>query len=92
MFTQLHNFTNIAAVLSTLSTMGMPNTFGEYTPLLTIAELGTPSDMDISSSVGSSPSPLLFHIDLQDEDKKKFSPIAIPVLPPIDNLFKQNDK
>jgi hypothetical protein len=48
--------------------------------------------MDISSSVGSSPSPLLFHIDLQDEDKKKFSPISIPVLLPIDNLFKQNDK
>jgi hypothetical protein len=47
--------------------------------------------MDISSSVGSSPSPLLFHIDLQDEDKKKSSPIAIPVLPPIDDLFEQNN-
>jgi hypothetical protein len=48
--------------------------------------------MDISSSVGSSPSPLLFHIDLQDEDKKKSLPITILVLPPIDNLFEQNDK
>jgi hypothetical protein len=72
--------------------MGMPNTFEECTPLLTIAEPGTPSDIDISSSVGSSPSPLLFHINLQDEDKKKSSPIAILVLPPIDNLFKQNDR
>jgi hypothetical protein len=48
--------------------------------------------MDISSSVESSPSPLLFHINLQDKDKKKSLPIAILVLPPIDNLFKQNDK
>src|SRR5437660_8700232 len=92
MFTQLHNFANIAAVLSTPNTMGMPNTFGECTPLSTIAEPGTPSDMDISSSVGSSPSPLLFHIDLQDEDKKKSLPITILVLPPIDDLFEQNDK
>jgi hypothetical protein len=91
MFTQLHNFTDITAVLSIPNTMRMPNTFGECTPLLTITKPGTPSDMDISSSVGSSPSPLLFHIDLQDKDKKKFSPIAIPVLPPIDDLFKQND-
>jgi hypothetical protein len=92
MFTQLCNFADITAVLSTSSTIGMPNTFGECTPLSTIAEPGTPSDMDISSSVGSSPSPLLFHIDLQDEDKKKSSPIAIPVLPLIDDLFEQNDK
>jgi hypothetical protein len=48
--------------------------------------------MDISSSVGSSPSPLLFHIDLQDEDKKKSLPISIPVLLLIDNLFEQNNK
>jgi hypothetical protein len=88
MFTQLHNFTDIAAVLSTPSTMGMPNTFGECTPLSTIAEPGTSSDMDISSSVGSSPSPLLFHIDLQDKDKKKSLPIAISVLLPIDDLFE----
>jgi hypothetical protein len=71
--------------------MGTPNTFGECTPLLTIVEPSTPSDMDISSSVGSLPSPLLFHIDLQDKDKK-FLPISIPVLPLIDDLFKQNDK
>jgi hypothetical protein len=91
MFTQLHNFTDIASILNTSNTMGMPNTFGECTPLSTIAELGTPSDMDISSSAEHSPSPLLFHIDLQDEDKKS-SPIAIPVLPPIDDLFEQNDR
>jgi hypothetical protein len=91
MFTQLRNFTDIAAVLSTPNTIGMPNTFGEHTPLSTITEPGTPSDMDISSSIGSSPSPLLFHIDLQDEDKKSL-PIAIPVLPPIDNLFEQNNR
>jgi hypothetical protein len=72
--------------------MGMPNTFGECTLLLTIAEPSTPSDMDISSSVESSPSPQLFHIDLQDKDKKKFSPISIPVLLLIDDLFEQNDK
>jgi hypothetical protein len=71
--------------------MGMPNTFGERTPLSTIAEPGTPSDMDISSSAEHSPSPLLFHIDLQDEDKKS-SPIAIPILPPIDDLFEQNNR
>jgi hypothetical protein len=92
MFTQLHNFADIAAVLSTSNTMGMPNTFGEHTPLSTIAEPGTPSDMDISSSAEHSPSPLLFHIDLQDKDKKKSSPIAIPALLPIDDLFKQNDR
>src|SRR5207302_3024870 len=92
MFTQLHNLANIASVLNTSSTMGMPNTFGECTPLSTITEPGTPSDMDISSSAEHSPSPLLFHINLQDEDKKKSSPIAIPALPPIDNLFEQNDR
>jgi hypothetical protein len=90
MFTQLRNLANIAAVLNTPNTMGTPNTFGECTPLSTIAEPGTPSDMDISSSAEHSPSPLLFHIDLQDEDRKS-SPIAIPVLPPIDDLFEQND-
>jgi hypothetical protein len=90
MFTQLCNFADITAVLSTPNTMGMPNTFGERTPLSTIAELGTPSDMDISSSAEHSPSPLLFHIDLQDEDKKSL-PIAIPILPPINDLFEQNN-
>jgi hypothetical protein len=64
----------------------------EHTLLSTIAEPGTPSDIDISSSIGSLPSPLLFHIDLQDEDKKKSLPIAIPVLLPINNLFEQNNK
>jgi hypothetical protein len=92
MFTQLRNFTNIATVLQTPSTMEMPNTFGECTPLSTIIEPGTPSDMDISSSIESSPSPLLFHIDLQDKDKKKSLPISILILPPIDDLFKQNNK
>jgi hypothetical protein len=91
MFTQLRNLADIASILNTSSTMGMPNTFGECTPLSTIAEPGTPSDMDISSSAEHSPSPLLFHIDLQDEDKKS-SPIAIPLLPPIDDLFEQNDR
>jgi hypothetical protein len=72
--------------------MGTSNTFGECTPLSTIAEPSTPSDMDISSSIGSSPSPLLFYINLQDKDKKKSSPIIIPVkLPPIDDLFEQNN-
>jgi hypothetical protein len=91
MFTQLCNLADIATVLNTPNTMGMPNTFGERTPLSTITEPGTPSDMDISSSAEHSPSPLLFHIDLQDEDKKS-SPINIPVLLPIDDLFKQNDR
>jgi hypothetical protein len=90
MFTQLHNLANITAVLNTPNIMGMPNAFGECTPLSTIAEPGTPSDMDISSSAEHSPSPLLFYIDPQDKDKKS-SPIAIPLLPPIDDLFEQND-
>jgi hypothetical protein len=90
MFTQLHNLADIASVLNTPNTMGTPNTFGECTPLLTIAKPGTLSDMDISSSAEHSPSPLLFHIDLQDEDKKS-SPIAIPILLPIDDLFEQNN-
>jgi hypothetical protein len=71
--------------------MGTPNTFGECTPLSTIAEPGTPSDIDISSSAEHLPSPLLFYIDLQDKDKKSL-PIAIPLLPPIDDLFEQNDR
>ena len=92
MFTQLRNLADIAAVLSTPTTIGTPNTFGMHTPKSTIAEPGTPSNMDISSSINNSPSPLLFHIDLQD-DQKKFSPIPIPVqLPPIDDLFKHNHK
>jgi hypothetical protein len=94
MFTKLHNLTDIATVLNTPITLGMPNTFRECTPLSTIAEPGTPdssSDMDISSSVANSPSPLLFHIDLQDGQKLP-SPISIPTLPPINDLFKQNHK
>jgi hypothetical protein len=55
MFTQLCNFADIAAVLGTLTTLRMPNTFGVHTPLSTIAEPGTSSDMDISSSVNNSP-------------------------------------
>jgi hypothetical protein len=90
MFTQLRNLADIASILNTSSTMGTPNTFGECTPLSTITEPGTPSDMDISSSAEHSPSPLLFHIDLQDKDKKS-SPIAILLLLPIDDLFEQND-
>ena len=78
MFTQLRNLADIAAVLGTPTTIGTPDTFGMHTPKPTIAEPGTPSDMDISSSVNNSPSPLLFHIDLQD-DQKKSSPIPIPV-------------
>ena len=92
MFTQLRNLADIAAVLGTPTNIGTPNTFGMHTPQSTIAEPGTPSDMDISSSVNNSPSPLLFHIDLQD-DQKKSSPIPILVqLPPIDDLFEHNHK
>jgi hypothetical protein len=93
MFTKLHNLTDIATVLNTPTTLGSPNTFGVHTPLSTIAEPGTPSDMNISSSTEHSPSPLLFHIDLQD-DQKKLSPIPILIspLPPINNLFEQNHK
>ena len=89
MFTQLCNLADIAAVLSTPTTLGTPNTFGTHTPKSTVAEPGTPSDMDIASSRDNSPSPLLFHIDLQD-DQKKLSPIPVPPsirLPPLDDLF-----
>jgi hypothetical protein len=70
----------------------MSKTFGAHTPLSTIAKPSTPSDMDISSSIGSLPSPLLFHMNLQDKQKKSL-PILIPVkLPPINDLFEQNYK
>ena len=60
--------------------------------LSTIVEAGTSSDMNIGSSMEHSPSPLLFHIDLQDNQKKS-SPIPIPdKLLPIDDLFEQNHK
>ena len=89
MFTQLRNLADIAAVLSTPMTLGTPNTFGTHTPRSTITEPGTPSDMDIASSRDNSPSLLLFHIDLQD-DQKKSSPIPVPPsirLLPLDDLF-----
>jgi hypothetical protein len=92
MFTKLRNLADIATVLNTPTTLGSPNTFRVCTPLSTIAEPGTPSDMDISSSVEYSPSPLLFHIDLQDDKKQLPIPIPISPLPPIDDLFKQNHK
>ena len=76
-FTQLCNLANIASVLGNPMTLGTPNTFGTHTPRSTVAEPGTPSDMDIASSCDNSPLPLLFHIDLQD-DQKMSSPIPIP--------------
>ena len=89
MFTQLRNLADIASILGTPSTLGTPNTFGTHTPKSTVAEPGTPSDMDIASSRDNSPPPLLFHIDLQD-DQKKSLPIPIPPsikLPPLDDIF-----
>jgi len=51
----------------------------------TIAEPGSPSDMDINSSSDEyTPPSLLFKIDLEDEEE-------LPkLLPPINNLFDQN--
>ena len=89
MSTQLCNLADIASILGTPSTLGTPNTFGTHTPKSTVAEPGTPSDMDIASSRDNSPSPLLFHIDLQDNQKKS-SPIPVPSsikLPPLDDIF-----
>jgi len=72
MFTALRTLANIAAKRTPLS-------------LSTIAEPGSPSDMDINSSSNEyTPPSLLFKIDLEDKEE------APPLLPPIDNLFDQN--
>jgi len=53
----------------------------------TIAEPGSPSDMDINSSSNEyTPPSLLFKIDLEDEEE----PPVLPILPAIDHLFDQN--
>jgi len=72
MFTALHTLANITSKRAPLSSS-------------TIAEPGSPSDMDINSSSNEyTPPSLLFKIDLEDEEE------APPLLPPIDNLFNQN--
>jgi len=51
----------------------------------TIAEPGSPSDMDINSSSDEyTPLSLLFKIDLEDEEEPP------TLLPPINDLFNQN--
>jgi len=73
MFTALCNLADIAAQRAPLSSS-------------TIAEPGSPSDMDINSSSDEcTPPSLLFKIDLDKEEKE-----APPLLPPIDDLFDQN--
>jgi len=72
MFTALCTLTNIAAKRTPLSSS-------------TIAEPGSPSDMDINSSDEYTPPSLLFKIDLDEEEEE-----APPLLPPIDDLFDQN--
>jgi len=72
MFTALTTLANVAAKRAPLSSS-------------TIAEPGSPSDMDINSSSDEyTPPSLLFKIDLEDEEE------APPLLPPIDDLFDQN--
>jgi len=69
MFTALRTLADVAAKRAPLSTS-------------TIAEPGSPSDMDINSSSDEyTPPSLLFKIDLEDEEE------APALLPPIDNLF-----
>jgi len=73
MFTALCTLANVAAKRAPLSSS-------------TIAEPGSPSDMDINSSSDEyTPPSLLFKIDL-DEDEEE----APLLLPPIDDLFDQN--
>ena len=73
MFTALHTLANVAAKRAPLSSS-------------TIAEPGSPSDMDINSSSDEySPSPLLFKLDIEDEEELP----ASPILPGIDHLFDQ---
>jgi len=73
MFTALRTLADVAAKRAPLSSS-------------TIAEPGSPSDMDINSSSDEyTPPSLLFKIDLEDEEEE-----APPLLPPIDNLFDQN--
>jgi len=72
MFTTLCTLANIAAKRAPLSSS-------------TIAEPGSPSDMDINSSSDEyTPPSLLFKIDLEEEEE------APPLLPLIDDLFDQN--
>jgi len=74
MFTTLHTLANVASKRAPLF-------------LSTIAEPGSPSDMDINSSSDEYTLPsLLFKIDLEDEEEL---PI-LPILPAIDYLFDQN--
>jgi len=73
MFTALCTLANIAAKRAPLSSS-------------TIAEPGSPSDMDINSSSDEyTPPSLLFKIDLDEEEEE-----APPLLLPIDDLFDQN--
>jgi len=72
MFTALCTLANVAAKRAPLSSS-------------TIAEPGSPSDMDINSSSDEyTPPSLLFKIDLEDEEE------VPPLLPPINDLFDQN--
>jgi len=72
MFTALRTLADVASKRAPLSSS-------------TIAEPGSPSDMDINSSSDEyTPPSLLFKIDLEDEEE-------LPtLLPPIDDLFNQN--
>jgi len=73
MFTALCTLADVAAKRAPLSTS-------------TIAEPGSPSDMDINSSSDEyTPPSLLFKIDLDEEEEE-----APLLLPPIDDLFDQN--
>jgi len=73
MFTALCTLADVAAKRAPLSSS-------------TIAEPGSPSDMDINSSSDEyTPPSLLFNIDLDEEEEE-----APPLLPLIDNLFDQN--
>jgi len=73
MFTALRTLADVTAKRAPLSSS-------------TIAEPGSPSDMDINSSSDEyTPPSLLFKIDLDEEEEE-----APALLPPIDDLFDQN--
>jgi len=72
MFTALCTLANVATQRAPLSSS-------------TIAEPGSPNDMDINNSSDEyTPPSLLFKIDLEEEEE------APALLPPIDDLFDQN--
>ena len=88
LYTLLHSSPLLQPINMFTALCTLANVAAEKAPLFssTIAEPGSPSDMDINSSSDEyTPPSLLFKIDLDDEEEE-----APPLLLPIDDLFDQN--